>query len=156
MKLFDDNGHLTDKGISSVLEEDLSIEDRLNALEHLDECTLCLERYLSAYEKYSENTKVPFNSKRLCRNILHKASPSKFRIYFSTGFAAAIIIFLIGANTFIPINKVNSLFSEINLVSIFNTAGDYSRVLLNTAKDFSKTLEINIFKEDFLNGEKEK
>ena len=51
MKLFQNNGHLTDEAIRALTRgEDLEELTRLEMAEHLSFCDECLERYTAALE----------------------------------------------------------------------------------------------------------
>lgn len=45
MKLFNEEGHITDQGFRALIAGELNGLDRLEAAEHLDCCDLCVERY---------------------------------------------------------------------------------------------------------------
>ena len=45
MKLFREDGHLTDEGLRALIAGELDEMGRLETAEHLDFCDQCVERY---------------------------------------------------------------------------------------------------------------
>ena len=50
MKLFSDNGHVTDEAIRAMAEYKLNDADTISFCEHIAECDACCERYTKAIE----------------------------------------------------------------------------------------------------------
>lgn len=155
MEIFNKHGHITEQGFHILLNESPSDLERLEIAEHLSFCSECLNTYSNMAENTLLPEKIPFDEDTLYKKIIKKQKFSKFRIYFSTGAAAAAVIVFMNAS--IVFHSFSDSEKTLNFVpfmtKIFSTMENYQEKLNDSIKNISDKLMFINFEEDFSNGE---
>lgn len=100
MELFRTDGHLTDEGLSALIDGTLDEMQRLEAAEHLSFCDDCLLRYTQRMESAAlAQPAQPLREGVLAR-IRRRAAAIFFNRYAAAGAAACLALTLWGTGVF--------------------------------------------------------
>lgn len=114
MDLFLGNGHLSDDGILSIINEKLNDLERLEASEHLSFCDDCLVRYTNMLDNAELYTPVEPILPPLKARMRQKLIKVVFSKYATAAAAVAIAVTLTVSGVFAPSN----FYAIANAISI--------------------------------------
>ncbi len=97
MELFHEDGHLTDTGLTAIVNSELSELESLEASEHLGFCSLCMDRYLARMEAVPLlQPETPLKIS-VMRRIGRKARRILFSRYATVAAAACLVLAMWGS-----------------------------------------------------------